>query len=70
MSNPKTQEPMPWPYYTEKAAAKFLGIDHMFLNGLANNPIRACKRPGKTGTLIQFFNKEDILRLKFKMEEQ
>ena len=60
-------DPVPWPYLTARVAAKVLGVDPVFLDGLANNPIRACKRPGKTGTPITLFCRDDIEALAGKM---
>lgn len=59
--------PVPWPYLRHKHAAKELGVSMDFLDGLANNPIRACKRPGVTGTLQWLFNAEDVAALVEKM---
>jgi len=53
----------PWPYLTQKAAARRLNVDVEFLVGLANHPsgrLRAVKTVGATGEGVFLFNRDDV----------
>lgn len=54
---------IPWPYLTQKAAAKSLGVPVEMLIGLANNPIPAVKTAGKSGGTVWLFQRKAVAEL-------
>jgi len=53
----------PWPYYTQRTAAKRLGVDVDFLSGMvghAHSRLRAVRSATHAGNWITLYNKDDI----------
>ena len=50
----------PWPFLTQRRAAKALDVEVDYLQGLANNPIPAVKSEGKSGETVWLFQREAV----------
>jgi hypothetical protein len=50
----------PWPYYTQRQAAKKLGVAVEYLQGLANNGVPAVKTAGNSGGQVYLFQREAV----------
>lgn len=62
-SQGKDEQPAPWPYFTQRSAARILKVPTEFLRGLANNPIPAVKAGTSKGNSIWLFQREAVLAL-------
>lgn len=57
----------PWPYVSQREAARRLGVEADYLVGMANNPIPAFKSTGRSGGTVWLFHRDAINALALKL---